>query len=126
MHRLEAEVLNTLIARQDESEENPIGAAFIQDCEGPNALQKIFRRREAAGREWSRALAELRQLQFERLAFSAPPPLRAVQLPGPPPHAADAHHPENHRSPDAPSLSTARPAKIGFVFDETTPPAWRL
>jgi hypothetical protein len=85
MHRLEADVLNTLIARQGESEENPIGAAFIQDCEGPNALQKIFRRREAAGREWSRALAELRRLQYERLAFSAPLPVRAVRPPLPEP-----------------------------------------
>jgi hypothetical protein len=126
MHRLEAEVLNTLIARQDESEENPVGAAFVADCEGPNALQKIFRRREAAGREWSRALGELRRLQFERLAFSVPPPDRAVQPPVPRSPAPNAPRLENHRPPDAPSRSTARPAKIGFVFDETTPPAWRL
>jgi hypothetical protein len=148
MHRLEAEVLNTLIARQDESEENPVGAAFVADCEGSNALQKIFRRREAAGREWYRALGELRRLQSERLAFSAPPPVRAVRPPLPEPgsqlstqpqhYAADpqpsgarppvpnAPRPENHRPADAPSRPTAGPAKIGFVFDETTPPAWRL
>src|SRR5262245_15195000 len=47
MRRLEAEVLNALIDEQDPSEENPLGAAFIQDANGPNALQKIFRRHEA-------------------------------------------------------------------------------
>jgi hypothetical protein len=147
MHRLEAEVLNTLIARQDESEENPFGAAFVADCQGSNALQKIFRRREAAGREWYRALSELRRLQFERLA-SAPLPVSAYLPPLPepesrlpmqpldraadarpsssPPLAPNAPRLENHRPPDGPSRSVARPAKIGFVFDETTPPAWRL
>jgi hypothetical protein len=147
MHRLEAEVLKTLIARQEESEENPAGAAFVADCEGPNALQKIFRRREAAGREWSRALGELRRLQFERLAsaqlpvgaFLPPLPERESrlstqpldraaqpQLSGPPPAASNSHLLENYRPADAPSRSTATTAKIGFVFDETTPPAWRL
>jgi hypothetical protein len=136
MHRLEAEVLNTLIARQDESEENPVGATFIQDCERPNALQKIFRRREAAGREWSRALGELRRLQLERLA-PAPLPVGAVLPPLPEPgsrlsmqpldRAADPQ-PSGPRPhvPNGPSQPSVRPAKIGFVFDETTPPAWRL
>jgi hypothetical protein len=147
MHRLEAEVLNTLIARQDESEENPGGAAFIQDCEGPNALQKILRRREAAGREWYRALGELRRLQFERLASATLPvsaflpplpepqsrlstqPLDRTARPqpsSPRPLAPNAPRPENHRPPDTPSRSTATPGKFGFVFEETTPPAWRL
>jgi hypothetical protein len=60
------------------------------------------------------------------LAFSAPPPDRAVRPSSPPPLAPNAPRLDNHRPADAPSRSTATPAKIGFVFDETTPPAWRL
>ncbi len=74
MDRLETKVLNALISQQDESEENPLGVAYSKDCAGPNALQKIFRRREAAGREWFRARKELRDLQARRVASTPPEP----------------------------------------------------
>ena len=124
MRRVEAEVFNALIAQQDDSQENPLGAAFIKDCQGPKALQQIFRCLEAASREWYRALAELRARQAERLAFASPP------LP------ADSRHaiPEARaslapaRPPESPAPASQLPprGKIGFVFDTSTPPAWRL
>jgi len=116
MGRLEAEVFNTLIAQQDESVENPLGAAFLQDCQGPKALQKIFRCREAASREWYRAIAELRARQAERLAASTPEISEAIAVLAPslPP-------PMPLPSPQPPPSG-----KIGFVFDRSTPPAWRL
>jgi len=133
MHRLEAEVLNALIDEQDESEENPVGKAFIQDCQGPNALQKIFRCREAASREWYRALNELRDRQSHRIALA--PALQPTQTRTPAPQpASSAHTPSPNPqvlTPGPQALTPCgprplAPSKIGFVFDDRTPPAWRL
>jgi hypothetical protein len=119
MSRLEAEAFNTLIAQQDADVENPLGAAFLQDCQGPKALQQIFRRREAASREWYRALAELRARQALRIELLPPP---SVELRTPAPSPLSRHPPQT--SNPAPALPPR--GKIGFVFDEATPPAWRL
>ncbi len=125
MDRLENEVLNALISQQDESEENPLGAAFIKDCQGPNALQKIFRRREAAGREWFRARKELRDLQARRIASTPPdPPAEARLLPVVPEHTAPVTEPTPLPVSQAPNQQPI-PRKIR-AFDESTPPAWRL
>ncbi len=123
MDRLENEVLNALIAQQDESEENPLGAAYIKDCAGPNALQKIFRRREAASREWYRARKELRELQARRIASRTDPPpaeARPVVAENPSPGPQPTSFPPS----DTPR-PTAVPGKTR-AFDESTPPAWRL
>jgi len=112
MHRLETEVLNALINQQDPDEQNPVGAAYINDCAGPNALQKIFRRREAASREWLRSLKQLRELQA--LRFTVAPPPRA-----PRPHAPLAQ-PQATIPLPCPSDEAPVP-KFGFVFDESTP-----
>jgi hypothetical protein len=110
MRRLEAEVLNALIDQQDPSEENPLGAAFIQDAAGPNALQKIFRRHEAASRDWYRAIAQLRQLQAGRIAAA---PQRPVA------------HAEPRTGTPRQQVVTAqtRVSKIGFVLALSSPPA---
>jgi hypothetical protein len=118
MRRIEAEVFSTLIAQLGESVENPLGAAFIKDCEGPRCLQKIFRCREAASREWYRALQQLRELQNVRLAADPPPP------PDLRPSVPDALKPAPQPASSAPPIQAAN--KIGFVFDASTPPAWRL
>ncbi len=125
MDRLENEVLNALMAQQDESEESPLGAAYIKDCQGPNALHKIFRRREAASREWYRARKELRDLQARRVA-SEPPPQPAVPQPlpalpeNPAPVAEPTPFPASQTPPQQPTPRKMR------AFDESTPPAWRL
>jgi len=122
MNRLEAQVTNALIDHQDPDDPNPLGRAFIEDCRGANALQKIFRRREAASRDWYRALAHLRQLQFDRMAFPPPPPAVADRASAPVPIRAAVPPPNS--TPQALDLHPT--TKIGFVFDESTPPAWRL
>jgi len=135
MRCLEAQVFNSLIAQLDESTGNPIGAAFLRDCEGPNALQKIFRRREAAGREWYRALNELRELQARRYELPPPPPAVCSRPPAPQPESPSANqplaralppYPSEDRLPSTPTGLQPPTRKIGFVLDETTPPAWRL
>jgi len=120
MHRLETQVLNALIDQQDPEEQNPLGRAFIEDCAGANAIQKIFRRREAASRDWYRAITQLRQLQFDRMAFPPPQPAVAARPPAP----ARNLPPTLSPAPTPGPAPTAR--KIGFVFDHSTPPAWRL
>ena len=131
MSRLETEVLNSLIAEQDPSEPNPLGAAFLRDCQRPNALQKIFRRREAASREWYRALKELRDRQSNRVALSPrPAPIsRPVAVPETEPEPITPI-PATHASACPPTQSDAPPVRtaprIGFVFDASTPPALRL
>ncbi len=136
MFRLEAQVFNALIAQMDDSEANPLGAAFIQDCKGPNALRQIFRRREAASRDWYRAFKELRLLQAQRATPAPPPPSAPVRPAAPPPtppqpetHAprTAGHAPELRPQPPSPTLAPppATP-KIGFVLDDSMPLAWRL
>jgi len=63
--RMEAEILRTIIATMEPSD-CPLGAAFHHDAGGANALQKLFRRQQAAQRDWNRARAELRELQAQR------------------------------------------------------------
>jgi hypothetical protein len=63
LSRIEADLLRHALG---ESEDASLGVAFQQDAAGPNALQKIFRRQQAAQRDWYRALAELRRLQQAR------------------------------------------------------------
>ena len=132
MRRLEAEVTNALVAKLDDGEPHSFGAAFLKDSEGSNALQKIFRAREAASREWFRAIAELKERQFNRFAAAPPPPVPARPQPRDiqPPVSAAQRPVLELRAPvptprSAPPQPPARP-KIGFVFDESTPREWRL
>ncbi len=134
MDRLETAVFNAMIAQQDPEEPNPIGAAFLADCKGPNALQKLHRRREAASRDWYRAITQLRQIQYDR-AFQPPPPARQgfpqASPPAPKPAAAFPHPPAQPPAPDArperreprPLAPGPRPLKIGFVLHESSAPA---
>jgi hypothetical protein len=70
LSRIEADVLRNALG---EPEDASLGIVFQQDAAGPKALQKIFRRQQAAQREWYRALAELRRLQQARFASSDEP-----------------------------------------------------
>jgi hypothetical protein len=134
MDRLEAEVFQTLIAQQDESQKNALGAAFIKDCEGPKALQKIFRRHAAAGLDAYRATQELLALQADRIDDHPAHPAQALpaslQHPSPrlePARPATTPHGSAGLPPaSVPKPETSTPNRNGFVFDKTTPPAWRL
>ena len=89
--RIENQLWSALLSAQEPGEFS-LGAAFLADASGANALEKIFRRQQAAHREWHKALAELRRLQAERSnaavsskTFTSDPPLPilpAKALPG--------------------------------------------
>ena len=62
---IETQVMNSRLAALEPSD-TPLGDMFIQDCEGPRALDKIFRRQQTLQRDFFRALNELRRLQEQR------------------------------------------------------------
>jgi len=105
--RLEAGVVQALVAKQENSE-NPLGAAILEDAAGPNVLQKLFRRYQAANRDWLRAESDLRRRQAERLSrpadpdpppTAAPVPDDAPSEPAPPPAEPAAASPEPGPAP---------------------------
>jgi hypothetical protein len=63
LSRIEADLLRHALGETDDAS---LGVVFQQDAAGSNALQKIFRRQQAAQRDWYRAVAELRRLQQAR------------------------------------------------------------
>ena len=66
-------MIRTLVAAMEPSD-SAIGAAFHQDAAGANALQKLFRRQQAAQRDWRQAIAELHRLQEQRPPSADPAP----------------------------------------------------
>ena len=64
--RIEAQFLNSRVAALEGQTAHPLGAAVAQDSEKGNTLQKIFRRRQAAQRDWYTAVEALTQLQAQR------------------------------------------------------------
>jgi len=95
-------VIQALVAKQDNSD-HALGAAIIEDASGPNVLQKLSRRYQAATRDWLRAENDLRRRQAERLsrpadpdppAAAAPAPDDAPPEPAPPPAEPVAASPE--------------------------------
>ena len=85
--RLEAQLFDTLLAQMDDPATATHAAAFIKDAAGPNVMGKLFRRQQAARRDFDKALAEIQRIrklraEFEVMAAIAPPPV-AVPAPGP-------------------------------------------
>ena len=69
--RIEAAYLNARVAAMPEGTEHALGAALITDAAQGDVLHKIFRRRQAAEREWTRALDSLTRIQAQRFANEA-------------------------------------------------------
>jgi hypothetical protein len=63
--RIEAAVITSRMAALKDAE-HPLGAVFAQDSERGDTLAKIFRRQQAAQRDWYRAIDALRALQAQR------------------------------------------------------------
>ena len=63
--RLEAAVIN-FRAESNPEPEHAVAAALDQDRKCGNTLQRLFRRREAAHREWAEAVASLKACQIQR------------------------------------------------------------
>jgi hypothetical protein len=64
--RIETEYLNARIAALPEDTPYPLGAVMVQDAANGNTLQKIFRRQQAAQRDWYKAIETLSRLQAAR------------------------------------------------------------
>jgi len=65
--RLEAAVINFRVASNPETEsEHAVAAALDQDRKFGNTLQRLYRRREAAHRDWAEAIASLKACQALR------------------------------------------------------------
>jgi len=118
-HRIEAEVINARYATMEEPSDTALGEIFIADAEGPNLLEKIFRRQQSADRQFHRALKDLRAAQQERL--SQPPIPIEINAPAPDP-VRFSNPPARPDVPSAPphsSLLTPRSQPLDN-------PAWRL
>ena len=83
--RIEADYLAARIAALPDGTEYPLGAVMIQDAASGNTLQKIFRRQQAAQRDWYKAIETLTRLQAMRRSAEAQalvePGLNAAQSP---------------------------------------------
>ncbi len=65
--RIEAEYIGSRLAAMPEDTPYPLGAVMAQDAANGNTLHKIFRRQQAAQRDWYKALHALTALQNSRL-----------------------------------------------------------
>src|SRR5262249_34174564 len=92
---------------------------FHHDAAGANALQKLFRRQQAAQRDWNRARAELRELQAERAELKAELELAEVDQ-GLPRQDAAPTRPTSREVPLPSVPSTpANAVKNGFVLNRS-------
>jgi len=65
--RLEAAVINFRVASNPDTDpEHAVAAALDQDRKFGNTLQRLYRRREAAHRDWTQAIASLKACQAQR------------------------------------------------------------
>ena len=106
--RLEAAAIQALVAKQEDSD-HALGAAIVADAFGPNVLQKLFRRAQAANRDWFRAESELRRRQAERLSRPAPSDPLTAEPPAAEPPAAEPDPPSAPVAP-APERNEPNPA----------------
>ena len=94
--RLEAQLFDTILGRMDDPATATLAAAFEKDAAGPNVMGKLFRRQQAARRDFDKALAYLQRLRKLRMSeeqshaaapASAPAPKEVAQ-------PAPARHPK--------------------------------
>jgi len=98
---LEAALIEGLVAKQEDSP-HALGAALVEDASGPNVLLKLFRRNQAAIRDWFRAYNDFRKYQAERLSRPADP--------DPPAATASAPNPEPAPPPAEPAAPSSEPS----------------
>jgi hypothetical protein len=102
--RIETDYLSARIAALPEGTEYPLGAVMVQDAANGNTMQKIFRRQQAAQRDWYKAIETLARLQASRRHTEIEAAMRVPatsQLMSPPP---------NRVRFDTPSQPAPRPA----------------
>ena len=104
--RIEAAVINAGIAAMKDTE-HPLGAAVARDATSGDTLHKIFRRQQAAQRDWYRALETLERLQAYRRRAESQPQTLARQSESASPDPArvrfdSAPHPSTRPVPESP------------------------
>jgi hypothetical protein len=123
MTRAETEHLNAVMTAMEPTP-YALGLAFQQDAANGNVLQKIFRREQAARRDWHRAIQGLRALQAERQPLEDATPSAAVD----PAHrpVSETVHPNPVIQPHTPSPIIPPPANAVNRVRSDQPPSWRL
>jgi len=109
---LEAALIAGLVAKQEDSP-HALGAALVEDASGPNVLQKLFRRNQAAIRDWFRAYNDFRKYQAERLSRPADPdpPAASASEPAPPPEPEPAPPPAEPAAPSPEPAAAPAPQR---------------
>jgi len=109
---LEAALITGLVAKQEDSP-HALGAALVEDASGPNVLQKLFRRNQAAIRDWIRAYNDFRKYQAERLSRPADPdpPAASASEPAPPPEPEPAPPPAEPAAPSPEPAAAPAPQR---------------
>uniref|UniRef100_Q024E2 Uncharacterized protein n=1 Tax=Solibacter usitatus (strain Ellin6076) TaxID=234267 RepID=Q024E2_SOLUE len=102
--RIETEYLGARIAALPEGTEYPLGAVMVQDVANGNTMQKIFRRQQAAQRDWYKAIETLTRLQASRRHAELEAALRL------PPPSSLMTPPPNRVRFDSPPQPAPRPA----------------
>jgi hypothetical protein len=113
--RIEDQLLAHVVAAiqaEDPDARFPLGQAYLADCKNGNALQKAFRRQQAARRDWDKARIELRRMKMQptQLAQPSKPAMKPVAPPTPPPPPAQPYRKNGEGK--------------GWLGSE--PPEWRL
>ena len=97
--RLEAQLFDTILSRMDDPATATLAAAFEKDAAGPNVMGKLFRRQQAARRDFDKALALLQRLRKLRLSEEASHAAAAASTPAPAPKPVAQPAPARHPKP---------------------------
>jgi hypothetical protein len=112
--RLEAQLFQTIIGKMEDPATATLADAYYQDAAGANVMGKLFRRQQAAKRDFDKAVAELRRVQDIRQAlefFQTPVPASPQPRVQPTPAPVAGRHP--------------KPVP-GQPWVGSEPPSWRL
>ena len=121
--RIEAEVIQARFDALPEEDRNQhaLGKIFIQDGEGPKLLDKIFRRQQAASRQYRRALMDLREAIAQRVLAEP-----ALAEPAPCPPAARPVEKRTGSEPAPAPKNYNGPTPVRTPRDNWDNPALRL
>ena len=120
--RLEARLFEIILNQMEDPATATIAGAYYHDAAGCNVMGKLFRRQQAAKRDFDKALADLRRLQKARVALemfqsTTAPALARAPVPVPVPVPKPAVQP-----PDLPYPKNGS----GKCWVGSEPLSWRL
>src|SRR3954454_827870 len=109
--RIETDYLNARLAALPEGTEHALGAVMTQDAANGDTLNKIFRRQQAAQRDWYKAIETLSRLQTERRRAEVQ---AATARPATPTHSANPNRVRFDNVPPQALQSAARATPLDF------------